>query len=170
MRGEHSAARCFAVWTCLLTSAVMSWPVLIALDYLFSYQRITPRSLVSLHDWAKAVVTWGLMSVILIAGLGAIGLLSSGFGYRQLQRHATVVFYWSAWWLPVGVTAIATSYLVWWLLQRELFHYTIQLPQMGTLNLYQAVAVLPAAIPIGLAVHSLFRLGRAIRQTQYANA
>lgn len=169
IRGEHGAAARFGVWMCIVTAAALSWPIVLppAFERYYQYHAET---LIKSEDCLAAVVALMIVTVCLIGALGAMCLLWSGFGYRPLQRYSTVVFYWSAWLLPVGVTAAIGAYLVWWLIERQFFRHMLYVPQLGSFNLYYIVAVLPAVIPITLGVHSLFRLGRALRQTQYANA
>jgi hypothetical protein len=104
----HSAARSFAIGSCLLasgTAAAISLP-----GIMFYYHKDGRIPLEGIAEWVTVfVLIWMLAFTAFVLLTGAVALLVSGFGFRPLQSRATVVFYSSIWLLPVAAMGIATA-------------------------------------------------------------
>lgn len=167
-RGEHPAAVRFAVWTCVLTSLLVSVPIIMMTNLDIREKPLFMWD--SLSEWSSVSLAFAITLAVMLAFLAAVALVWSRFGYQPLNRYSTVVFYWSAWLLPICTTAAGTVLLFERLLNKELVRWIVHVPTMGTMDLYGVICMVPMAVPLALGIHSIVRLNRALNETRYANA
>ena len=158
---EYPAARRFAIWVCAL-----SLPLLVPfgiIEVLFWRPEYTLR-----HLGRAAVVTAAIPVglLLLVSLLALVGRLS---GHRSLRTPAAVVFYWSAWAVPV-LLAVDASMLTVYIL-KEHFRWdmaTYYYSWMDTIAHYACAAAI-CSLPAIVFLIAALRLIKALRQTRFAN-
>jgi hypothetical protein len=124
----------------------------------------------ALRHLGKAAVAATAIPVGILLFLSLLVLLGRLSGHRSLRTPATVVFYWSAWAVPILLAVDASMLIVYVLKERfqwnmATYHYS----WAGTIAHYASGAAI-CALPAVVFLFAAIRLVRALRQTRFANA
>ncbi|HPD29601.1 MAG TPA: hypothetical protein PLL20_06380 [Phycisphaerae bacterium] len=162
VRTDYPAARRFAIWMCLA-----SLPLVVPFGII---EVLLWRPDYALRHLGKAAVAATAIPVGILLFLSLLVLLGRLSGHRSLRTPATVVFYWSAWAVPILLAVDASMLIVYVLKERfqwnmATYHYS----WAGTIAHYASGAAI-CALPAVVFLFAAIRLVRALRQTRFANA
>ncbi|MGD8454038.1 MAG: hypothetical protein PVJ57_19670 [Phycisphaerae bacterium] len=173
------AARRFAVITAvlvgLLTAAAIAPWVLTSResydDALAMFYEFSPADaeMWRMHIWLV------LLRMGLIGGLGflglllAVGLLVTGFGFREATRRSVVLCYSAAWLLVPVVLGIGAAYAVKWIYGLPGMTREVSLPLLGSVERGLLLAAIPVVPPAAALLLWFLHLRRMLVETRYAN-
>lgn len=170
---DRDAARRFAVWTGL-TLLPVGWLVYRICLLLVEGWASLMRDLASPLSWGDVFIVicaWLCAPILLLAMLGGLVLLGTRFGWQPMHPLNIVMFYWSAWIVPM-IVAAAIALAVYEAMDRA--RLLIGFFDFGPFGKHERVLILaPVPFVVVMAPVVLFSvlcLLRGSRQTQFANA
>jgi len=167
VRDVHADARRFAIASYIAAPPILT-VVLVLVTRLFEGY----RPLLTLVDWIEvfgvAPIYMSLIFLLVSGIVGVIAMASRGSG--SAQSRLAVVFFHSAWLLPVILSIIAMSTLFAWLEVDEWIERLLPHTQAGQMWMV-SLSIIVGLLMIGpVPILAFFRFTRGLRQIRFANA
>ena len=159
---EYPAARRFAIVMCIV-GGLLPQPTILA-DVMLNVSRGR-----GLQGWADFVAPCIGIGLALLLVLSVLVLASRVSGDGPIRRAAPIVFYWSAWFIPLIAAVYLSLGLMYVIkkvlrIRREVPWLPENWPDWGDLLCAGAAMLIPIVF-----LYAAIRLARALRQTRFAN-
>jgi len=176
VHGEYETARRFAVWTCILA---FPWGYLITILCLLPVAKwreieanFAPPRDELIEGTCIITSMWVFITIGLLLILGGLLVLGTRLGHQPIRPLAVVVFYWSAWLMPM-IAAASLAFAIAEAMRRGGWYIGTDYDwgPLGKLERGLVLAPIPfLVLMVPIITFSVYRLLRGSREIRFANA